>query len=110
MIIDVDKCKRLHIIGRKPRIYFGKVIFYFRHEQQGITKLLALVQVWEAKLSMYGIPYRREDFSPKYLVVSTGDIRSATAVYTDSSRRKYIVWPEMMPLKDNDLGLLTELY
>ena len=98
MVIDVDKCKRQQTIRRKLRLYFGEVIFYFRHTQQGFTKLLALVKVWEVELSVDRIPYRRKKVNHRYIVVSVGDIRSIAAIYTSTSKRRYIVWPMMNSL------------
>ncbi|ORY90558.1 hypothetical protein BCR43DRAFT_509031 [Syncephalastrum racemosum] len=37
-------------IRREPKVYFGEVIFYFRHTQQGRRKLLALIKAWDVTL------------------------------------------------------------
>ncbi|KAG2223205.1 hypothetical protein INT45_011551 [Circinella minor] len=110
MIIDMDKCKRRRTIKRKPRSYFGEVIFYFRHTQQSLTKLVALVEVWEVELMVDGVPYQQRKFNHRYIVVSVGDIYSIAAIYTSTYKRRCIVWPEMYGLDNKELGLLSDLY
>ena len=110
MIVDVDKCEFRNRIGRKPRHYFGEVIMYFRHKQGSLMRILGLVKVWKVELTVNGIPYIKEKGDYRYAVVSSGDIRSMIALYTATSNRRYIVYPHMKPLNDQELGKLVELY
>ena len=110
IVIDVNKCKRQQTIGRKPRLYFGEVIFYFRYTQQGFTKLLTLIKVWEVKMSVDHVPYQRKKANHRYIVVSVGGIHLIATIYTSTSKRRYIVWPMMNSLQDEEPGLLNDLY
>ena len=110
MIVDVDKCEFRNRIGRKLRHYFGEVIMYFRHKQGSLMRILGLVKVWKVELTVNGIPYIKEKGDYRYAVVSSGDIRSMIALYTATSNRRYIVYPHMKPLNDQELGKLVELY
>lgn len=108
MVIDVDISKTRKI-KRKPKVYFGEVVFYFRHTQQRHTKLLALVKTWDVSLDTNGQPYLRRNCDSRLCIVSAGDIRSIAGIYTATSERRYIVWPEKKLLKEKDLGAITRL-
>ena len=94
---------------RSTKLYFGKVIFYFRHTQQNVTKLLALIEAFDLSLDSYGQPYLQQNCNTRHCVISASDIQSIVGIVKSCSNRRYLVWSQMKMLKETDPGKITWL-
>ena len=110
LTIDVDMKKKSKRIENEPRIYFGDVIFFFRHKQQGQTRLLALTNIYETTVpGPKGHPYIQQKAKSKHVVISAGDIECISGKVDAVSGRRYIIWPNMTIIKQGQVGRYTDI-